>query len=286
MRTEAMGRINALSRTWPARTMISWLKRLSDNRLGLTETTIYLQGLPLAADGMSLLHLSDLHLTSTSDIDQIVDVVQSARSCDLVIYTGDYINDATGIPLVAQLLRAMPTGTRSVAVFGNHDHYAVSAEAQPNHTDALTSVFESAGIATLHNDVLRLPEFSLSVVGVDDPVSGFADLPEALRHLEADSPALLLSHTPDLAYELRDWRPLLLLAGHTHGGEICLRGIGAVFPTSRLPRKEQAGLHCINGTRLYVSRGIGYSGIGLRIGSPREIDRLTLRKSKETTYTE
>ena len=88
---------------------------------------------------------------------------------------------------------------------------------------------------------------------------------------------LVLAHSPDVALRLQAHRPGLILAGHTHGGQIRLSRIGPLLTLSDLPRHLAMGVGMYRGVPLFVSRGIGYSGLYIRIGSPAEVALLTLR---------
>lgn len=258
-------------------------RHVSRERLQLTELDLMIGGLDPRAEGLRLLHLSDLHLhPGFPELEQIARVAQSVPA-DLVVYTGDFIDDDDGLPVLQSLLADMPTAAGAFAVLGNHDHWALSQIPRRNDEAALRRILAAHGIEVLDNRAMVLEARGLTMVGVDDPVTGFARLDQATRWLglgrEGDGPGstILLSHTPDLALELGDWRPDLMLAGHTHGGQVCLPAIGALFRVSRLPRRSPAGLHVLAGVPTYVSRGIGCSGVDLRVRCPPEIALLTLR---------
>jgi predicted MPP superfamily phosphohydrolase len=80
-----------------------------------------------------------------------------------------------------------------------------------------------------------------------------------------------------VALRLGTRRPGLILAGHTHGGQVRLPLVGALVTRSRLPRLLAMGLHSYRGVPLFVSRGIGYSGLNLWLHCPAEVALLTLR---------
>src|SRR5207248_10730781 len=106
------------------------------------------------------------------------------------------------------------------------------------------------------------------------------DNPErAMAGVPATACCLLLAHSPDVALHLGPRRPDLILAGHTHGGQVRLPLVGPLVTRSRLPRRLAMGLHRYRGVALFVSRGIGYSGLNLRLPCPAEVALLTLRAS-------
>jgi len=120
------------------------------------------------------------------------------------------------------------------------------------------------------------------IAGVDDYTTGHADLDAAMRATQLalgtlpGTATVLLSHNPDIVLDLGAWRPSLILAGHTHGGQIRLPGVGAVVTHSALPRRHAMGLTRYHDVPLFVTRGIGYSGVDLRLGCAPEVALLTL----------
>ena len=145
--------------------------------------------------------------------------------------------------------------------------------AVPNPTAELRALLELYDVQVLHNRSVRLPGESLWLVGVDDWVEGQPNLDKALAGVPAKAEVWLLTHNPDQAYAVRDPRIKLILAGHTHGGQVMLPGIGAVHTQgTRLGRRRPAGVFTDlpNGGTMVVSRGMGES-TPLRFRCPPEI---------------
>ena len=88
---------------------------------------------------------------------------------------------------------------------------------------------------------------------------------------------LLLAHSPDVLPRLGSHRHGLLLAGHTHGGQLRLPGIGPIGTVSALPRRYAMGAYVYDGVQTYVSRGVGTSGAPVRFNCPPEVTLITLR---------
>ncbi|MDI6794063.1 MAG: metallophosphoesterase [bacterium] len=103
-----------------------------------------------------------------------------------------------------------------------------------------------------------------------------------LQNAPEDAFKIFLSHSPDLLYEAVRSKINLMLAGDTHGGQVCLPGIGPVLPKTRLGRKFAGGLHQIDETILYVNRGVGWNIIPFRFLCPPEITVLELDSRKGT----
>jgi predicted MPP superfamily phosphohydrolase len=116
----------------------------------------------------------------------------------------------------------------------------------------------------------------LFVAGLDSRWCGRPKLPSAMTTCPRNAPAILLMHEPDFAdTAAKDRRVALQLSGHTHGGQVCLPGLGALI-TPRWGRKYIAGWYRIGALQLYVNRGIGCTGLPVRFACPPEVTELTL----------
>src|SRR5256714_7784011 len=248
-------------------------------RVHLTQYQIAVPRLPRDLDGLRVLHLSDLHVHPGSDLAwQVPDLVAGVPH-DLLCYTGDFIDVDDDIAPLATLLERLPRGARTYAVLGNHDYIPFGRSRGANDVQRLRAVLTAAGITTLANEARRLYGGALYVVGVDDPASGRDDMERAVADVPGEACTLVLAHSPDVALRLKAHRPGLILAGHTHGGQIRLSRLGPLLTLSDLPRHLAMGVGMYRGVPLFVSRGIGYSGLHIRIGSPAEAAVLTLRSS-------
>ena len=147
-----------------------------------------------------------------------------------------------------------------------------------NDVPRLRYELERRGMRVLHNCSLRLQTggIDLFLAGVDDLQEGHPDLAAALARVDSSAPLLLLSHNPDILQAPAAHRADLILAGHTHGGQIVLPFLGpAHTQTDILSRADASGHVYLGDTQLYISRGLG-EGIPLRFGAPPHITLLTL----------
>jgi predicted MPP superfamily phosphohydrolase len=236
---------------------------------------IAVAGLPASLDGLRLLHVSDLHLREGSELALRLPQVVGDVGHDLLVYTGDFIDTDADIPGIERLLARMPAGP-AFAVLGNHDHWRLGSHGVRNDVPRLVAVLERAGVKVLTNAACPTLGGALHVAGVDDPVTGQDDLPAAMRGVPAGACVLLLSHTPDIVLRLGPYRPGLVLAGHTHGGQVRLPLVGPVFRMTKLPRRAVMGFHVHDGVPFCITSGIGYAGIDLRIACPPEVALLSL----------
>jgi hypothetical protein len=112
------------------------------------------------------------------------------------------------------------------------------------------------------------------IVGVTDLLRGPHDLPLAMAGVSDDAPALLLTHNPDLLPEVPN-RITLVLAGHTHGGQVRIPFLGRPIVPSRHGEQYAAGLVIDEGRRMFVTTGLGMSILPVRFLVPPEIALLT-----------
>lgn len=209
---------------------------------------------------------SDLHLgptTSPRTLDEAFRLLSAARP-DVLVLGGDYVFlDAT--PARARELedrvRDVPARLK-VAVLGNHDLWT-------NHS-LLEHALARAGATVLVNAAARLDD--VAVVGLDDPWTGIPDGERAFAAAEGASLVIAVCHAPGGFRHARGRGALLYLCGHTHGGQVALPGgIPLLVPGGRLARRFPHGVHQIEGTTLFVSRGLGGVEIPFRAFAPPDI---------------
>ncbi|MBO8142254.1 MAG: metallophosphoesterase [Firmicutes bacterium] len=245
--------------------------RMETGSLSVTEVTVPVPELPEGLDGLSIVHLSDLHLSGYGPFERkLVSTVRQLPGA-VVALTGDYLAGPGGatalIPVLMEIGRDRPV----LGVLGNCDHRP------PVNAQALVNDLSRSGVRVLVNDgaVVRLPGGRLRVAGIDDPHTGRDDLEAALGSLPPNrgperEPVVLLAHSPDAFPTAVKAGVDLVLAGHTHGGQICLPGGVALWTNSRLGRRFSAGLFRQGKTHMYVSRGIGTGRWPLRLFCPPE----------------
>ncbi|MBI2320912.1 MAG: metallophosphoesterase [Chloroflexi bacterium] len=252
-------------------------------RLVLERVALPVPDLPPALDGLRLLHLSDLHLRATDG--DLADEVRafSALRPDLTVVTGDLIEDDAGIPLAASLVRDLAGRDSTFVVLGNHDYIRYGFGGQKmtsfrNDVPRLCAALAQAGATVLRNAwaTAQPRGTALHVVGVDDPHLGYDALDVATAGLPADGPRLLLSHSPDILPQAVAHGLRVVIAGHTHGGQVVLPLLGAVKTATRLRLPRPAGLLRWRSATIYVSRGV-HGALPIRFNCPPEVGLLTLR---------
>ena len=244
----------------------------------VTETDIFVRGLPAGFEGFRVAQLTDVHhsrLVSLGEVRRVVELARGARA-DLVALTGDFVTSRRRyIEPCAEALGELAAEQGVWAVLGNHDHYVDG--------ELTARALRRAGVEVLENanTVIRRGGDELQLAGVDDWGWGKADWGRALKGLKRERPTVLLSHEPGVL-DLPETRGLsLVLSGHTHGGQICLPLVGA--PVSYLWKEFRylRGRYEREGTQLYVSRGTGVIGLPVRFGARPEIAVLRLRRAPD-----
>ena len=171
------------------------------------------------------------------------------------------------------------------AVFGNSEH---KNGVRPH---AFAEALAAHNITPLLNRHVTLTRggAQIALVGVDDPVNDKDDLAAALRGVPDDQFTLLLMHSPDGIAEAVTRGVDVVLSGHTHGGQVRLPFFGAPHTHTHLGRRMSDGYYAgrrlrraigirPGRTQLYVTRGLGVSGLALRFLAPPELTLITLRR--------
>jgi len=260
-------------------------------RITISRIRVPVRDLPPALAGLRIAHLTDLHLgpwTTREFIDRVVDVT-NLLSPDVVALTGDYISDSpTYIAPVVEALARLKANVGVVGVLGNHDWKEGGV--------AVRDAFRAAGIPLVDNSRLFVTPRGALVAAAKDGLclAGVGDLwtdrqlyDQALGNLPGHMPRILLSHNPDVAEEPdflnANFRTDLILAGHTHGGQIRLPGIGAPITMSRHGQKYVRGLVQSPRCPIYISRGIGTTSLPLRFHCPPEVAVIELAPAARST---
>lgn len=241
----------------------------------ITKTDIWLHRLGAAHDGLRVVQLTDIHHSLFTPLEYVQRAVRMANRLhpDLVVLTGDYVTLSPAyIWPAAQALGKLSARLGVFAVLGNHDFRVDAGET--------TRALRAQHIRVLRNahHALRTRGDTLWVVGVDDLWSGEDDLPAALRSVPARDPKILLCHNPLGIHRASTHGIDFVISGHTHGGQVRLPVVGSLRGNSKLGERFIDGWNRLNGTQIYISRGIGRSVVPLRLNCPPEIACFRLRR--------
>jgi predicted MPP superfamily phosphohydrolase len=226
---------------------------------------------------LTVLHLSDLHMTAADTRRMAFLERLASEPVDLVVLTGDMLGEPAGLGPVLETLGRFRPRLGAVAVLGSNDYFAPRfrnpltyfmgpssrrrRSSPPNPWRELVEGLETLGWTVLANRRGQLGDIELA--GMDDP------------HIRRDDPEVLVPANGDASTRLRlgvvhsPYRRALdafagngydlVLAGHTHGGQVCLPGVGALVTNCDLPRDQVRGLSRWGSSWLHVSAGLGTS---------------------------
>ena len=262
-------------------TMVLWGFTGGQRRVEHTRIRIPVKGLDAAHRGLRIVQISDLHIGNGFEEKRLRSVVGelNAMAPDIVALTGDLFDfDPAFIEQGARHLGELRAKLGVYAVLGNHDRYTGAEEVAA----ALGTL--APEIKLLREEVVRLPlPAPLYLAGVDDPEQDWtargvhvASLERLARTLPQDGPVLLLVHRPELFPQAARLGFPLVLAGHTHGGQLALPTPGGRFNLARIITPFHRGLYRADGSVLYVNRGLGVAGPAIRFNCPREIATIEL----------
>ena len=239
--------------------------------LDLATREYRLPRLPTSWNGLTVLHLSDLHFDGAVTRDYFEKVIDLARdlSPDLIVFTGDLLDDSARLDWLETTLGRLQAPLGRFFVLGNHDWY-VGADPIRAALGELgwTDVASRSVTRTYQGHPLLIAGNERPWMGTHPDLAASPD--EAFR--------ILLSHTPDNIRWARKERFDLMLAGHNHGGQIRLPLVGPVLSPSLYGRRYASGVFDEDPTLLLVSRGIS-GRHPYRWNCPPELSFLTLRSA-------
>jgi predicted MPP superfamily phosphohydrolase len=259
-------------------TGLYWRGLANAARVQVRQNDVRFKKLPLAFDGLTLLHMSDFHADMNDGAMCRLEEILPGLDYDLCVLTGDYrgatfgkFDDALSRmrPILALIKRPV------YGVLGNHD------------TIRMVPDLEAMGIRMLLNECEPIMRGGATIylAGIDDAHYFRVDnMEKAASTIPHEAFSILLSHTPEIYRQAAHAGFDLLLSGHTHGGQICLPGSIPLTLDSVLPRRFGAGgweYHNMNG---YTSTGVGTSIVPVRINCLPEITLHRLWHSEEGAH--
>ncbi|HEU4680206.1 MAG TPA: metallophosphoesterase family protein [Gemmatimonadales bacterium] len=244
------------------------------HRVLVSRHDVRVPGLASELNGIRLAQVSDVHFPGNQIAARVALEHLHRERPEIVVLTGDMTETALALDDVRTFAAEARGSLDTVALLGNWEHRAGVA------TSMAAGTYRSAGIQLLVNqsrtvDVGGVP---LTLVGLNDGVVGEIDLPVARRDVVAGATEIWLVHSPGFAEHPPAGvaaRPAMVIAGHTHGGQIRIPLLPAVKPTGAGRFLE--GWYHDTFAPMYVSRGVGTTGIPARFRCPAELPIFTLR---------
>lgn len=252
-----------------------------------------------AFDGLKIVAIADIHGGSNgADEAKLRRVVEAANAedADLIVLLGDYVSQtgprqvdgtrALRMPVrtIAENLSRLRSKLGVFAVLGNHDGWHNDAEIAGELSAHGIEVLDG-GVATVERNGMKL-----RILGLKDQLKITSweafneDASKLLAATEGTGDILVLEHSPDVAPIINGPEPIsrdirLMVAAHTHGGQVRLPILGRPIVPSEYGQKYAAGHTRVNGLDMFVTTGIGTSILPFRFMVPPEIAVLTVRSS-------
>lgn len=229
---------------------------------------------PKSFDGFQIAFISDLHYKSLFKQQGLFDLVSLLKELnpDALFMGGDYYEDCENIPELFKELSKVKPKYGTYAVLGNNDYERCYDES--------TSTMAKYKIRILEHqvDTIRKGKEFILVAGIRNPFDLKNNGISPTLSLHPNDFVVLLTHTPDYAEEVSIRNSDLVLAGHTHGGQVRILGYAPIIP-SKYGQRFLTGLkYTTAGYPMIVTNGIGTSQIDVRVSSPSEIVVITLKR--------
>lgn len=229
-------------------------------------------------DGLQIAFFSDLHYLSFTEEKRLENIIERINNvnADVLIFLGDLIAkelDETQTDILENNLKQLKADYGKFAILGEDDYQSESINT------AVESVLYNADFELLKNQKLLLSKNSkhaIQLVGIDSPLDDKANIELAYSDVDEKLFTLTIVHTPDTVKELPQNKTDLVLAGHSHGGQIKIPLLGQIY-NKELAEDYYTGLYSVNLIKLYVSHGVGLTNKDVRINAPAEIVIYTLK---------
>ncbi len=223
-----------------------------------------------ALGGAKVVFLSDLHMRRLGPRENEVLRILREEKPDVVLLGGDYISFRGSYDPVMAYFQELP---RAYAVMGNSDYYNENGSCVLCHKTNSFELKPDPNVLFLRNTSILLDTAGgrVTLIGLDDPVNKKGDITEATRGISPSFPSVLLVHSPDVFEQAVAQGIDFVLAGHNHGGQVCL----ARYLKGRMlvdPAFEYLdGFFQKGRTLMYVGRGVGTSFLPFRLGVRPEV---------------
>lgn len=248
------------------------------------EYTIYNSDLPNGFDGIKIVHFSDIHYNrsiTSSKVDKIIDEINLINA-DIVVFTGDLIDKDVKLTSVdydylTEAFSKISANYGKYAILGNHDY---------SDMDKVIKVFNDSQFKYLENSydiIYNEDNEKIFVGGIGNVSYNLDDVDATMEYFNSNNDTdyrIMLVHEPDITDTIVDnYNVSLILAGHSHNGQIRLPVIGAVY-TPPHAKKYYDEYYSVSETDLYISSGIGVSTVNYRLFNRPSINFYRVNKNK------
>lgn len=257
--------------------LLSWSRYISTKGMIVREYKVVNENLPTNFHGLKIIHISDIHYGRTinkSELNHLVKEINILKP-DIVVFTGDLIDKDTLLTTeikkdIIGSLKKISTHYGKYAISGNHDF----------QFPAYKEILEKSNFIDLDNtyDIIYNDHYEpLFIGGLESEIDGKPDIENIISYFQIDKQddddqadnenieyKILLMHTPDTFDEIKKYGFDLVLAGHSHNGQIRLPLIGPIL-TFEGAKSYHEPYYKIDDTDFFISGGLGVSGINFRL---------------------
>ena len=218
---------------------------------------------------IKIIQLSDLHIHTLRPFHITIAKKINTLKPDIIFFTGDMVNETAKVPVLGEFMELIDNSIKKFAITGNWEY--------SGHVDfnILKRVYLKNNCQLLINEnkTLIINGRKITIIGIDDYLKGNPDFKQAVKNKEKADTIIVLTHCPahrdTITIEKGDLKIDLILAGHTHGGQITFMGFAPLVPKGSA--KYLKGWYTDIEPKMYISRGIGTSTLPIRLGARAEV---------------
>lgn len=242
---------------------------IEPNNLIIKEYKIENKLLPDSFDGLKIVHFSDVHYGSTTDLKYLKKIINliNKQNPDIVLFTGDFLDkrynlNEKEINNIKKELKKINSTLGNYLVSGNHDMV---------YKEDFKNIFsESFNLLENEEKLIYYKESKpISLVGLSDASETEVDY--KVFDLENNYYRIVLAHEPDEYEKIKEYSFNILLSGHSHNGQVRIPFIGAIY-TPKGSKKYYEEYYKLDNKEIFISNGIGTSGINVRFNSTPSIN--------------
>lgn len=259
---------------------------VSVGRLNIDYGTISSPKIPADMENVSIAFFSDIHYGTFMNEERLTKMIEKINNShpDILVFAGDMFDhpeialpDEETVSLVTTLLTSLEAPLGKFAVLGEQDEVNDDIKAM------VQNVLYQSNFELLNNRSVRLrnnSNASITLIGVDSYINGTIDIPSAFASVNAEEYNILVTHCPDLATSSE--LPLssldMIVAGHSHGGQVYLPLLGPLNPIEGA-KTYHHGSYTINDTKLVITNGLGTTDMDMRLFAPPQLTYYRLKSS-------
>lgn len=258
---------------------------ISVKRVNIHNVKVYSEKIPDECNNMKIALISDLHYNGFMNKERFSSMIETINNAkpDIILFAGDVYDHPKQNPPsdeirqeLIELLKKLEAPYGKFAVLGESDHESTLVE------DTLYNLFYYADFELLDNSSILLHKDgskTINLVGIDSSIGGRVDIEKAMSGIDVNNFTIVLTHAPDIVTTL----PLndidLILAGHSHGGQVYLPLFGALFSkegATKFVRGEYTLKQANAESKLIITNGLGTSDMDIRLFAPPQCTMIRL----------